>query len=198
MQCQTFWSRTHLPLLLQSPGQPSVNTWRTCQRAKQIRDGEQGVESRWGRRRERGEEEFRLDRGKKRWKKVIKDSLEWTYSTITITLTGLGMWWRVWRDSVVSHEFQEHVQLRLKEVKWMESKKGEKNCWAVHEKLTGQWKRTKGMVSQICILYIKRGCSSKLIWSGLQLLRVSQKFLHTSGSLCKITKCLGYKDLYLW
>lgn len=49
MQCQTFWSRTHLPLLLHSPGQPSVNTSRICQTAKRIRtrksgwEGEEGV-----------------------------------------------------------------------------------------------------------------------------------------------------------
>lgn len=36
MQCQTFWSRMHLPLLLQSPGQPSVNTSCTCQTAEPV------------------------------------------------------------------------------------------------------------------------------------------------------------------
>lgn len=44
MQCQTFWSKTHLPLLLHSPGQPSVNTTCTCQAAGQIRTRKSGWE----------------------------------------------------------------------------------------------------------------------------------------------------------
>lgn len=59
MQCQTFWSRTHLPLLLHSPGQPSVNTSRTCQTGERVasRESEGGREDGVA-----GKGAFRVDR----------------------------------------------------------------------------------------------------------------------------------------
>lgn len=86
MQCQTFWSRMHLPLLLQSPGQPSVNTSCTCQTAEQVRARKSGGQGERGRRHER-KGAFRVDRGRG-GTKMIKDSTEWTYSMYTSDRTG--------------------------------------------------------------------------------------------------------------
>lgn len=77
MQCQTFWSRTHLPLLLHSPGQPSVNTSCTCQTTEQVRTKKSGG----GGEKTRAKGAFRVDRGRG-GTKMIRDSIEWTYSTI--------------------------------------------------------------------------------------------------------------------
>lgn len=49
-QCHTFWSRTHLPLLLHSPGQPSVNISRACQKVIRRKSGGGGCEDKTARR----------------------------------------------------------------------------------------------------------------------------------------------------
>lgn len=87
MQCQTFWSRMHLPLLLQSPGQPSVNTSCTCQTAERVRARKSGGhgEGEGEDKSERGA--LRVDRGRG-GTKMIKDSAEWTYSMYTSDRTG--------------------------------------------------------------------------------------------------------------
>lgn len=86
MQCQTFWSRTHLPLLLHSPGQPSVNTSRICQTAKRIRTRKSGWEGEEGVRRQerKGLLEWTEEKEGQKWlkKKKKKDSNKWTYGTI--------------------------------------------------------------------------------------------------------------------
>lgn len=79
MQCQTFWSRTHLPLLLHSPGQPSVNISCARQTAEQVRTRKSG--ERGGREDKVAKGAFRVDRGRG-GTKMIKDSIGWTYSTI--------------------------------------------------------------------------------------------------------------------
>lgn len=117
MQCQTFWSRTHLPLLLHSPGQPSVNISWACQTATYVRTRKSGG----------GGREIRQDskRGRLEWTGVGgwgKNGRRqyWVNIQYNTPLTGLGMWGRVWGVTVVSHEFQEHIHWRAVCMRWKE------------------------------------------------------------------------------
>lgn len=105
MQCQTFWSRTHLPLLLHSPGHPSVNISCARQTAEQVRTRKSG--ERGGREDKIAKGAFRVDRGRGGTKMIKRQY--WVNVQYNTPLTGLGMWGRVWGVTVVSHEFQEHV-----------------------------------------------------------------------------------------
>ena len=93
MQCQTFWSRTHLPLLLHSPGQPSVNTSCTRQTAEQVRtrksrDGEVVEEEEEEGRETRAEGAFKSGQGQRRDKNDIRQY--WVNIQYDTPLTGLG------------------------------------------------------------------------------------------------------------
>lgn len=89
MQCQTFWSRTHLPLLLHSPGQPSVNTSCTRQTAEQVRTrkSREGEEEEEGRE-TRAKGAFKSGQGQRRDKNDIRQY--WVNIQYNTPLTGLG------------------------------------------------------------------------------------------------------------
>lgn len=92
MQCQTFWSRTQRPLLLHSPGQPSVKT-STCM-------SESG--HRFGRSKGQGSGV----RGSRHDRRHVFCCCCWVNVQYDTPLTGLGdMGKGEWAVTVVSHEF---------------------------------------------------------------------------------------------
>lgn len=207
MQCQTFWSRTHLPLLLHSPGQPSVNTSCMCQTAEQVRARKSGVEKGdWGKRQEwrgggggGGHLEWT---GGRRGTKMIKDSIEWTYSTIHLWQDrGCGEGRRECGVTVVSHEFQVQVQLHweMKCMGWKRRKNLLKCLLKVTSYLKMQW-HVESFMADGVFLSVKIKVSMVVIkfkWSWLGCMNSLCVIFKLKAALESISQRLWVLFLYL-